>query len=198
VASRERTYGGSTLSARKAQRRLELVAATLDLIGEGGSAAVSVRSVCRKAGLTDRYFYESFAGRDELLVAVFNEVFAELFTQLAQVVSQVQGTPREKARAAAMAMVLFTEQNPSKGRLLLTEPFSEGSLIAAGLAEAPALTRILAHDFPHEGSGAQRAMAAVATGGAIATLFATWQLGTLHVTDEQLVEFIADLLVPDA
>ncbi len=185
------------MSARRAQRRADLVAATLDLIGEGGSAAVSVRSVCRRAGLTDRYFYESFAGRDELLVAMFNEVFAELFSNLAEVVGQVDGTPRERARAAAMAMVLFTEQNPSKGRLLLIEPFSEGSLIAAGLAEAPALTRILAHDFPRRGTGAQRAMAAVATGGAIATLFATWQLGTLHVTDEELVEHIASLIAPD-
>ena len=105
MASRERTYGGSTLSARRAQRRMDLVEATLDLVGEGGSAAVSVRSVCRKAGLTDRYFYESFANRDELLVAVFTEVAEEAYAQATRVIEQVEGSTREKAREHLREMV---------------------------------------------------------------------------------------------
>ncbi|WP_434090437.1 TetR family transcriptional regulator [Nocardia beijingensis] len=39
----------------------------LDLIGESGAAGVTMRGVCRRAGLTTRYFYENFATRDELL-----------------------------------------------------------------------------------------------------------------------------------
>jgi len=197
VAARERTYGGSTLSARRAQRRADLIGATLDLVGEGGSAAVTVRSVCRKAGLTDRYFYESFANRDELLVAVFNEVSAEIFETVSRVIDEVEGTRREKARAAMMAMVLVGENDPRKARLLLREPFSESALIAAGLAGAPALTRILAHSFPRPGTGAQRAMSAISLGGALATLLATWQLGTLHVSVEELVDHCVDLIAPE-
>lgn len=128
---------------------MELIEATLDLVGEGGSAAVTVRSVCRRAELTDRYFYESFANRDELLVTVYNQVSAEVLDALSRVVDEVHGTSREKARAAAMAMVLIVENDPRKGRLLLREPLSESALISAGLAVAPALTRTLAHSFPH-------------------------------------------------
>ena len=53
----ERIWGGSTLTERREQRRVALMDAALDLIGEGGGAAVTVRSVCRRASLTDRYFY---------------------------------------------------------------------------------------------------------------------------------------------
>lgn len=184
------------MSARRAQRRADLVEATLDLVGEGGSTAVTVRSVCRKAGLTDRYFYESFGSRDELLVQLYNEVSAEIFDRMSRVVDQVSGTPREKARAAALTMVTLSHDDPRKSRLLLREPFSESALIAAGLAVAPALTRMVAHGFPRKGTGAQRALDAISIGGAIATLFATWQMGMLKVTDEQLIEHVATLIAP--
>ncbi len=193
----ERRYAGSTLADRRLQRRAELVEATLDLVGEGGSAAVTVRSVCRQAGLTDRYFYESFANRDELLVAVFEQVSSEVFETVSRVVRDVDGTRREKARAGVMAMVLVGEDDPRRARLLLREPFSESALISAGLAGAPALTRILADNFPRPGTGAQRAMSAISLGGALATLLATWQLGTLHVTVEELVDHCVDLIAPE-
>jgi AcrR family transcriptional regulator len=197
MVGRERMYGGSTMSARRAQRRADLIEATLELVGEGGSAAVTVRSVCREAGLTDRYLYESFGNRDELLVAVFNEVSTEIFEMVSRVIDEVDGTRREKARAAMMAMVLVGENDPRKARLLLREPFSESALISAGLAGAPALTRILAHSFPRPGTGAQRAMSAISLGGALATLLATWQIGTLHVSVEELVDHCVDLIAPE-
>ncbi|MEJ7633509.1 TetR/AcrR family transcriptional regulator [Aeromicrobium sp.] len=196
MARSERTYAGSTLEVRREQRRAALVEATLDLVGEGGSSAVSVRSVCRAAGLTDRYFYESFASRDELLVAVFDEVSAEMYATASRVIDEVGGTPRDKARASLMALVLLTSDDPRKGRMLLREPLSESALIAAGMTGAPTMTRMLAQNFPGPGTGAERAMRAVAVGGAIATLFATMQLGNLHVTIEELVEFCVDLIAP--
>ena len=54
-------WAGTTLADRRADRRRRLLDVGLDLLGSRGSAAVSVRSVCRTAQLTDRYFYESFA-----------------------------------------------------------------------------------------------------------------------------------------
>jgi AcrR family transcriptional regulator len=171
--------------------------AALDLVGEGGAAAVTVRSVCRKAGLTDRYFYESFATRDELLVTLFNEVSAAAYDAVTTVIDQVDGTTREKARAAVLAILALADDDPRKGRLLFREPFSEGGLIAAGLAGAPALTRLLAANFAPSETGHQRALHAVSLGGALTTLLATYQLGTLRVTAEELVEHCASLIAPE-
>ena len=42
-------------------------------MGTEGAAAATMRATCREAALTERYFYESFANRDELLVAVLDD-----------------------------------------------------------------------------------------------------------------------------
>ncbi|MFS8631049.1 MAG: TetR family transcriptional regulator [Bacillales bacterium] len=57
------------MTDRRAERRALLIAAAYRLFGEGGEAALSVRSVCRESELNSRYFYESFADVDELLGA---------------------------------------------------------------------------------------------------------------------------------
>ena len=59
---------------RRTERRALLVEAGFPLFGDGGEAAVSVRSVCRECGLNSRYFYESFADTDDLLGAVYDHV----------------------------------------------------------------------------------------------------------------------------
>jgi AcrR family transcriptional regulator len=66
-----RLWGGTTLTERREARRTALLEAALDLIGEAGAAAVTMRAVCRRAGLTDRYFYESFSDRDDLLDVLY-------------------------------------------------------------------------------------------------------------------------------
>ena len=155
-----------------------------------------MRGVCARAGLTDRYFYESFTNRDELLVAVFNEVLNEVLETTGAVVAQVEGTPRDQARAAVLALLTFTDNDPRKARLIFREPFSDSALIAAGMVGATGLTQILAHAFPSTGSGARRAMTAIAQGGALATVLATYQIGTLKVKPEDLVEFCAEIIAP--
>ncbi|WP_278258124.1 TetR family transcriptional regulator [Nocardioides convexus] len=54
-----RRYGGKTAEQRRAERREALLAAAVDIWQESGWAAVTMRGVCARAGLTDRYFYES-------------------------------------------------------------------------------------------------------------------------------------------
>jgi AcrR family transcriptional regulator len=70
-ASSERRYGGKTASERRAQRREQLLDAGLALFGTAGYAATTIEALCARAGLNPRYFYEQFAGREELLGAVY-------------------------------------------------------------------------------------------------------------------------------
>ena len=66
-----RRYGGQTAQDRQQQRREALIAAGVELFGTIGYPNVSVKRVCDAAGLTQRYFYESFADREALLGAVY-------------------------------------------------------------------------------------------------------------------------------
>ncbi|HSS25484.1 MAG TPA: TetR/AcrR family transcriptional regulator, partial [Mycobacterium sp.] len=55
-----RPYRGVEAAARLAARRNRLLAAGLDLLGaeQEDIPALTVRGVCRQAGLATRYFYE--------------------------------------------------------------------------------------------------------------------------------------------
>ena len=59
-----RRYGGLTAEERRAERRARLVRAATEIWVAEGWAAVSMRAVCARAGLTDRYFYEEFGNRE--------------------------------------------------------------------------------------------------------------------------------------
>ena len=75
-----RAYRGVPAEERRAQRRSVLIETALDCLHEDGLAGVSVRSVCARARLTPRYFYESFADLDELLLATVDAVCDEVAT----------------------------------------------------------------------------------------------------------------------
>lgn len=69
-----RSYGGLSAEQRQAVRRARLLDAGLELLGTAGWTATTMTAVCREAGLTERYFYESFADRDALAEAVFDRL----------------------------------------------------------------------------------------------------------------------------
>lgn len=66
-----RSYGGVPAEVRVAQRRERFLDAGLELFGTDGFRSTGVRAVCRQAGLSERYFYESFASTEALLVGVY-------------------------------------------------------------------------------------------------------------------------------
>ena len=68
-----RVYGGISREERVAQRREQFLKAGLEVFGTVGFRGATVRRLCSEAKLTDRYFYESFANIEALLVAVYNQ-----------------------------------------------------------------------------------------------------------------------------
>jgi AcrR family transcriptional regulator len=73
-----RAYRGVPADERREQRRRQLIDTALDCLHEDGLAGVSVRSVCARARLTPRYFYESFEDLDQLLLATVDAVADEV------------------------------------------------------------------------------------------------------------------------
>src|SRR5579872_7202432 len=69
-----RRWRGVEPDARQAARRQRLLDAAFELLGTEGLTATTVRGVCARAGLHTRYFYESFADVDALVVALFDQL----------------------------------------------------------------------------------------------------------------------------
>ncbi|HWJ11229.1 MAG TPA: TetR/AcrR family transcriptional regulator [Nocardioides sp.] len=116
-----RRYGGQDAAERTAERRARLVAAGIDLMGERGLAATTVRGVAEASGLAARYFYESFAGIEDLQVAVFDAIAAEAAERAIAALATAPDDPPARIRAVLAEMVDLFLEDPRKGRIVLTD-----------------------------------------------------------------------------
>ncbi|WP_048634997.1 TetR/AcrR family transcriptional regulator [Mycolicibacterium aurum] len=119
--STQTRWAGVPLTDRRAERRGLLVDAAFRLFGDGGEAALSVRSVSRESGLNTRYFYESFSGTDDLLGAVYDRVSAELAGVVERAMSEAGDSLRARTRAGMAAVLHFSSTDPRRGRVLFTD-----------------------------------------------------------------------------
>jgi len=68
-------------------RSRQLVDAAYDLLAEDGLEGLTIRAVLKRTGLARRAFYERFAGKDDLVLAVFEQTLVEaarLFRELGE------------------------------------------------------------------------------------------------------------------
>ena len=78
----KRRYSGQSFEDRLAERRERLVRAAAMVAGRVGLDATSVAAICAEAGLTARYFYESFPTREAIFVEAYREVQNELLNRM--------------------------------------------------------------------------------------------------------------------
>lgn len=97
----ERTYAGVTLVERKKLRKKQFLEAGLKHFGCCGFRNATVRSICKEAKLTDRYFYESYSGLESLLKAVYEDCMTKLSKQIVQAI--VEGYKNQDPNEAIIA-----------------------------------------------------------------------------------------------
>lgn len=175
-------WAGVPLTDRRAERRALLVDAAFRLFGDGGEAAVSVRSVCRQCGLNTRYFYESFADTDDLLGAVYDEVSAALAVDVEAATAGAGDHLRARTRAGIAAVLGFSSADPRRGRVLFTDARANPVLAARRTATQDLLREAVLSEGGrlHPGSDpvAAQVGAAMYTG-AMAELAQQWLSGNL-------------------
>lgn len=192
-------YAGATADERRARRRERLLEAALDLAGREGWQAAGVRAVCQRACLTPRYFYESFADRDELLVAVFDAVSQEAAERVVAAVEAAPDDAPAKARAAVEAFVSLLEDDPRKARVM----FGEALGVPALERRRREVLRMFAAIIREQGRAFYRAPAgadvlldttAYLLAGGLAELLLAWVEGELSADRDELVADVAALI----
>lgn len=120
--NRGRTYAGRSSVERREARRAALIDAGVQVFGRDGFRSATVKSICRAAGLTERYFYESFANSEALFAAVYKSLIAALE---AEMVAAIEAAPAEaEATARASLRVYFGRMaDPLIARIVLIEIF---------------------------------------------------------------------------
>ena len=126
-----RAYGGLSADERIAARRTKLLDAGLELFGTRGYAATGVKDICRAAGLTDRYFYESFTDSEAFFLVVFDRLTDELFAAVASAVLAAGADAESQLRGAIGVFVEALADDPRKSRVLFMEAPAAGASAAA-------------------------------------------------------------------
>jgi AcrR family transcriptional regulator len=184
-------FKGVSADERRIDRRKRLVGAAFGIAGTEGAGALGVGRVCLAAGLTKRYFYESFASLAELESAVVDHAI----TAMAERVDPFRPTgPGGPPQAWLEAFVGALVDDECLARVLLAEthggalsPFRHQIIDVAIAGMAP------------PGSDAQadlRArLVAYAQIGTLSELCLAWHQGQLAMERATLVEVLADLFV---
>lgn len=116
-----RRYRGSSAAERRAERRERLILAAIRVYGERGYRNATVKAVCDAAGLTERYFYESFANSEALLVASYRAVTSILLKALDEVGAATPGSAADRVRAILARYFQALQGDPQSARLFLVE-----------------------------------------------------------------------------
>jgi AcrR family transcriptional regulator len=179
-------WSGVPLQDRQTLRRDELISAGVNVLGGESGSALTVRAVCRAAGLTERYFYESFDDRDDFVRAVYDHVCSTAMTALTS-----STTPRDAVERFVALMV----DDPVRGRVLLIAPEREPVLAKSGAEWMPNFIELLQHKLTRITDPAVQAMVATGLVGALTALFTAYLNGRLATTREQFIDYCVDMLL---
>ncbi|MGH7736147.1 MAG: TetR/AcrR family transcriptional regulator, partial [Gemmatimonadales bacterium] len=182
---------------RLADRRGRLLVAGLDLLGASDQdmSELTVRGVCRRAGLAVRYFYESFTDKDAFVGAVFDWVVTRLAATTQAAVVAVP--PHEQTHAGMANVVRTIAGDPRVGRLLFSAQLAN-AVVVRKREQSSALFAMLSGR--HVGTALRvpendriKAAAHFAVGGVGQTISA-WLAGKVRLAPDQLVDQLASLL----
>ncbi|MGV0783818.1 TetR/AcrR family transcriptional regulator [Mycolicibacterium peregrinum] len=191
-------WAGVPLTDRRAERRALLVDAAFRLFGDGGEAAVSVRSVCRECGLNTRYFYESFADTDDLLGAVYDEVSAALAVDVEAATASAADSLRARTRAGIAAVLGFSSADPRRGRILFTDARANPVLAARRTATQDLLREAVLSEGGRLRPGSDPVAAQIGAAmytGAMAELAQQWLSGNLGDDLDVVVDYALRLVL---
>ena len=194
--SSTRPYRGVKPADRQAERRGRLLDAGLSILGSGSAPdALTVRGVCRQAGLSARYFYESFTDRDDFVGAVCDWVIAGIATTTQAAVTAA--AQPEQTRAGMTNIVRAVAGDERVGRLLFSAELADPVVVRKRDESTTLLAQLLVQQV-RESLGVQeddrvRATSHFTVGGVGQTLSA-WLAGQMDMTADEVIDHLASLL----
>jgi len=189
-----RTYKGATPQQRVEQRHAQLVDAAVDVFGTIGYRAATIDHVCARAGLSKRYFYESFTDSEALLLACYQRCADEIHQAMVAAVIEAGDTVDAQLRAALTGYFGAIDADQRRARITLLEILGVSATIDAAYEAqterfANSVQALAASSF--EGSALTKAqLHIIAQGiiGAITTIAMQWLLGHRRRPRTQLID----------
>lgn len=175
--------------------------AALDIIGTKGLSKLTVSGLCTRAGLNERYYYESFDSRDDVLTALFDNIAEELAAAIMAALHTAPEDTRAKAAAAIAAGIHLLTDDPRKAETSLVAAMATPHLRARTAETIRVFARLVAAEgIEFYGMGDSEPdtvidfRATYLVGGLIQTLTG-WLRGELAISRDELIEHTTDVFV---
>lgn len=185
-------YRGVPAAQRVAARRAQLMEATLAVWADP-TVSTTMTRICAGAGLSERYFYESFGNLDDALTAVLDAIAVEIEERTLAAADEAGEDPAERVLASVRAFVELLVEDPRKGRVAIIE--------AGALPQLRQRRAELLHHFAQRAAEEVRVLsggprrsehddeiAGVLFIGGMAELITRWLSGSLDATPEEIVD----------
>jgi AcrR family transcriptional regulator len=194
VSQLTRAYRGASPHQRVEQRRAQLVDAGVDLFGTIGYRAATIDHICARAGLSKRYFYESFPDSEALLLACYERCTNEFIDAMVTAVTEAPETIEAQLRAALVGFFSAIDADQRGARIFLLEVLGVSTAVdeayAAQFNRAASSIEALAGDAFSTSRLPKPQLDVIAQGifGAILTVATQWLLDHRRRPRAQLVD----------
>jgi len=130
--------------------RTLLVTAAADLLDLGGPAAVTLREVGRRAGVSHNAPYKHFKSKEDLLAAIASRELDRQSRAMGAAVSRT-GRPIEKLRRLMHGYIRWARAHPQRFRLTFGSWTQDSQELGAAASRSRARLIDLAHTAQHAG-----------------------------------------------
>ncbi len=195
----QRVYGGVKADLRETERRKRLLAAGMEAFGTAGYAKTNIKTICRLAGLTERYFYESFRTKEDLLSAIYQQLVDQQKEEALRILGERGDKPLEAASQAMRMFLMNLLEDPHRAQVQLFEVMGVSQRIDSQYREAMRLLAemvklFLCAAFPGIGEEAWKGnILPTGLAGSIILVSHEWVLGGFVTPLEDIVEKCMDI-----
>lgn len=131
-----RLYGGEPLHARRRDQRERLIEAAREVFAASGYAGASIDEIVAGARVSRTSFYRFFAGKEDCMLAVFEEAIGRLTAAFGEAAEA--GTGEERIRVGVRGIVAGLAADPATARVVLVEAVGASRRIDRARLEARA------------------------------------------------------------
>lgn len=189
-----RPYGGENGADRVKRRRAALIEAALDILGAPDAGGISVRGVCRQAGLTARYFYESFTDVDDLVGTAYDAVVFDIAESAQAAVAAGGQAPKDQIRSAVGDIVRLIDADPRRGRILFSQTLLSGKLASKRMDAAMMFAALTIQTSGTHFEGAAVQGAAHFYVGGLGQVLSAWIDDRIACSTDELIELCVTMM----
>jgi AcrR family transcriptional regulator len=195
----KRVYDGIDAGNRTENRKQKLLLSGLEVFGTDGYGKGTIKSICVKAKLTERYFYESFKNKEDLLCEVYTLLIEELRREFEELIKQPITQPKKLMKIAFSQYFKHLRDDPFRAKVQLFEVLGVSQRVdvhyqAAMRIVASEIDKVMCLFFPSaKAKYPDRSILVCALSGAMLQVANEWVLSGYQQPIEEIADQLTDV-----